>query len=290
MRAADLYGKMAELSARGEHFATITIIGSKGSSPRGLGAKMVVLEDGSRIGTIGGDCLENDAVDLALQMLAKEREKGPEDGSRGESVVEVRSMLLEEQDTGGVGMLCGGKVDVLVELIRPDLRLVVLGSGPVATSIVELAHFLEMGTVLVDPIPPSVILPGSNSYVKARHEEGLPKVHVDDQSGIVIVTRHKNDVPALTAALKTRAGYIGMIGSRHRVQTIFARVATETGMDVSSLSSRVHAPVGLDIGASTPQEIAVSVLAEILTHFRRGTSKSMALYAQGRQLEPSRIS
>jgi xanthine dehydrogenase accessory factor len=276
---------MAELSAKGQCFATITIIGSKGSSPRGLGAKMIVREDGSRVGTVGGDCFENDAVDMALQMLAKEKEKASQDRSTPESVVAVRSMLLEEEDAGGVGMLCGGKVDILVELVKPGLRVVVLGSGPVAMGIVELAHFLEMSAILVDPIPPASTLPSSSSYVKGRHEEGLEKVPVDPMTGIVIVTRHKNDVPALSAALKTRAGYIGMIGSRHRVQTILSRVSKETGVEAGAISSRVHAPIGLDIGASTPQEIAVSVMAEVLAHFRKGTAQSMALYASDHRVD-----
>jgi xanthine dehydrogenase accessory factor len=280
---------MAELSARGEYFAVVTIIGAKGSSPRGLGAKMVVLEDGSRIGTIGGDCLENDAADLALQMLAKEKDRGVEQRSKSESMVAVRSMLLEEQESGGVGMLCGGTVDVLVELVRPEMRMVVIGSGPVATGIVELAHFMEMGSVLVDPIPPRVALPSSSSFIQALHEDGVGKVRIDDLTGIIIVTRHKNDVPALTAALKTRAGYIGMIGSRHRVQTIFSRVSKEAGVDIPTLARRVHAPVGLDIGASTPQEIAVSVMAEVLSTFRKGSSQPMALNLQGHHLEPPRV-
>lgn len=108
-------------------------------------------------------------------------------------------------------------------------------------------------------------------------------------TGIVIVTRHKNDVPALTAALKTRAGYICMIGSRHRVQTTFSRVAKETGIGTAALASRVHAPIGLDIGASTPQEIAVSVLAEVLAHFRNGTNQPMALFASGRHVGLLRV-
>ena len=281
---------MAELSARGEYFATITVIACRGSSPRGLGAKMAVLEDGSRIGTIGGDCLENDAVDMALQMLAKEREKGAGERGGSDGSVAVRSMLLEEQEAGGVGMLCGGKVDVLVEISKPGIRLVVLGSGAVATSIVELAHFLEMGTTLVDPIPPATELPSSATFVKARHDEGLENVKVDELTGIVIVTRHKNDAPALTAALKTRAGYVGMIGSRHRVQTILSRVSKEVGLDEGQIAARVHAPVGLDIGASTPQEIAVSVLAEVMACFRRGKGQPMAMIGSRRQVDAASLS
>jgi xanthine dehydrogenase accessory factor len=128
-------------------------------------------------------------------------------------------------------------------------------------------------------------LPDSSTYVKGRHEEGLEKVTVGPATGIVIVTRHKNDVPALTAALRTKAGYIGMIGSRHRVQTILSRVAKETGMGTSALASRVHAPIGLDIGASTPQEIAVSVMAEVLSHFRKGTNRPMSLPVPGARVD-----
>lgn len=280
MRTPELYEKMAELSAQGVYFAVITVIGVKGSSPRGLGAKMVVLEDGTRLGTIGGDCLENDAVEAALRMLGEEKSKDPREQSRAEATVAVRSLLLEEEEAGGVGMLCGGKVDVLIEVVKPQLNVVVLGSGPVATGIVELAHFLDVGSVLVDPIPPKVQLPASCKYINARHEEGIKDVPVGDRTAVVIVTRHKNDVPSLKAALKTRAGYIGMIGSRHRVQTIFNRLAKDLGVGLESFAPRVYAPIGLDIGANSPQELAVSIMAEILAHFRKGSGRAMALYAE----------
>ena len=276
MRPSELYAEIAELSQKGERFAMITIVGAHGSSPRGIGAKMLVLEDGTRIGTIGGDCLENDSVDAAIRMMAEDKANAEKKGG-WEAPLKVLQMLLEEEEAGGVGMLCGGKVDVMVEIVRPELHLVVAGSGPVATSIVRLADFLDIPSTLVDPFPPRDKLPDSTKFVNEHHEAGIAKLPIGENSPIILVTRHKNDVPALRAALATKASYIGMIGSKHRVQTIFGRVAKELGADAASLAKRVYAPVGLDVGAYTPAEIALSILAEILTHYRKSTAQSKAL-------------
>ncbi|MBI2184202.1 MAG: XdhC family protein [Thaumarchaeota archaeon] len=278
MSTSPLYAKMSELTQKGESFAVVTIIAVHGSSPRGVGAKMIVLEDGTRIGTIGGDCLENDAADAAVQMLT-ENKSGDK---KGEVPAKVLSMLLEEEETGGVGMLCGGNVDILIEVVKPELQIVVVGSGPVATSMMKMADFIGASGVLIDPFPPRGSLPDSAKFLNTRHEEGLRKMHIGENSAIVIVTRHKNDVPALKAALATKASYIGMIGSKHRVQTIFNRLAKELKTEPKAFVPRVYAPVGLDIGAYTPQELAISIIAEILTHFRKGTAKSKALYAEAK--------
>lgn len=277
MRVSQLYQKMAEMAHNGVRFATATIISAAGSSPRGTGAKMIVLEDGTRTGTIGGDCLENDVVDECVKMLAADK-NAAEKEDEPPSQTKIFSAVLTEAETGGVGMLCGGKVDVLIELSKPQLDLVVLGSGPVATSVIKLADFLDIGTTLIDPIPPRAELPKSSAFIKDWHEEGLKKIGATRNTAIVIVTRHKNDVPSLKAALATDAGYIGMIGSKYRVQTIFSRVAKDMAVPYQTFSSRVHAPVGLDLGAETPPEIALSILAEILAHFRKATAQAMMLH------------
>jgi xanthine dehydrogenase accessory factor len=270
LNVANLYSKIGELTAKGEPFAVLTLIRAEGSTPRGLGAKMIVLRDGSRMGSIGGDCLENDSVDEALKMLkdwniAEEKAEKPP--------VKIMTMVLDEQEAGGLGMVCGGKVDVLIEVVKPELHLVVLGSGPVATSIVKLADFLDITSTIVDPIPPEVKLPASVSFLQEEHEAGVRMVPCGSNSAIVIVTRHKDDVPSLRAAFSSNAGYIGLIGSRHRVQTVFEKAASELGISGDEVARKTHAPVGLDIGARTPREIALSVLAEILTHFRSATGR-----------------
>lgn len=278
MRIAALYSKIADLASQGEHFAVVTVINKHGSTPRGVGAKMIILSDGTRFGTIGGDCLENDSADEAVRMLREDKLSYERKRSQSEAPAKALTMLLDEEEAGGVGMLCGGKVEMLIEIVRPELQLIVLGSGPIATGLLRLADFLDISSMLIDPIPPRDGLPPLSTFLKERHEEGLQKLQVGQNAAIVIVTRHKNDVPSLKAALSTRAGYIGMIGSKHRVQTIFNRVAKELGLELGAFASRVHAPIGLDIGAHTPTEIALSVLAEILAHFRKGTVQSKALY------------
>jgi xanthine dehydrogenase accessory factor len=195
-----------------------------------------------------------------------------------EAPTKILSMLLDEQEQGGVGMLCGGKVDVLVEVVRPELQIVVCGSGPVAMSVVKAADFVEVPSTLIDPIAPREELPRSSTFINEWHEVGLSKVRITPQTAIVLVTRHKNDVPSMRAALATPAGYIGMIGSKYRVQTILNRLAKELSVPLGELdTARVHAPIGLDIGAETPQEIALSIVSEILAHFRRATAQPKAL-------------
>jgi len=265
-----LYSKMGELAARGEPYAVLTLIRAEGSTPRGLGAKMIVLSDGSRMGSIGGDCLENESVDEALKMM---KELGIPDEKGEKPPVKVLTMVLDEQEAGGLGMVCGGKVDVLIEVVRPALNLVVLGSGPVATSIVSLADFLDIPSTIVDPIRPEGKLPASVTVVQDEHEAGLAKLPIGSNSAIVIVTRHKDDAPSLRAALSSGAGYVGLIGSRHRVQTVFEQVASDLRISKQEVAKRTHAPVGLDIGARTPREIALSILAEILSHFRSATGR-----------------
>ncbi len=287
MQISEIHAKIAQLAADGKYFAIITIIRAYGSSPRGVGAKMIALEEGMRVGTIGGDCLENDAVDEAVRLIGTDKKIFEETGSYKEPPTKVLTMVLDEEESGGVGMLCGGKVDVLIEVIRPQLQLVILGSGPVAMSIIRLADFVDFTSTLIDPIEPRERVPISCTFVKARHEEGLEKLRVSNSTAIVIVTRHKNDIPSLTTSLKTKASYIGMIGSKHRVQTILNRVGKRLNIKPETIGQRVHAPIGLDIGASTPSELAVSILAEILTFFRKGSGMSKALYVPARPI-PSR--
>ncbi|MCZ6724772.1 MAG: XdhC family protein [Thaumarchaeota archaeon] len=285
MQISEIHAKIAQLAADGKYFAIITIIRAYGSSPRGVGAKMIALEEGMRIGTIGGDCLENDAVDEAVRLIGTDKKMFGETGTHNESATKVLTMLLDEEESGGVGMLCGGKVDVLIEVIRPQLQLVILGSGPVAMSIIHLADFVDITSTLVDPIEPRERVPISCTFVKARHEEGLEKLKVTDSTAIILVTRHKNDIPSLTTSLTTKAGYIGMIGSKHRVQTILNRVGKTLNIKPQAIGNRVHAPIGLDIGASTPSELAISILAEILTFFRKGSGMSKALYIPVKQIQ-----
>lgn len=250
---------MNELLEKQENFALVTIVGYKGSVPRRL-AKMIVTKDLKTYGTIGGGCVERQVAEQAALML-REGEKG----------VVVKSYDLVEEEFGGVGMNCGGKVDVSIEIVEPDPRLIIAGSGHLSTAIARLAHTLDFEVIVVDPLAKKENFPEAGAVISDFAENNLPNIQVSTNTYIVIMTRHKDDLPTLRAALKTNAGYIGLIGSRRRVLQAF-RILLNEGFTEKQLE-RVNAPIGLDIGAETPGEIAVSIMAEVIQHRRLGMSK-----------------
>lgn len=254
----DIYSKIVELLDRDETFALVTIVDYKGSVPRRL-AKMIVAKDGKTYGTIGGGCVEGQAAEEAALML-KEAAEG----------VRIRSYDLVEEEFGGVGMTCGGKIDVSVEIIEPDPHLIIAGSGHIAKAIAKLAQMLGFDLTVIDPIAKRESFPEARRVISDFVETNLPNIRTSPNTYIVIVTRHKDDLPALRSSLKTKSGYIGLIGSKRRILQAF-QILLKEGLTEEQLE-RVHAPVGLEIGAETPEEIAVSIMAEIIQHRRVGAS------------------
>lgn len=240
----------------GKTFAIATIINHTGSVPRRV-AKMTIQSDGTTVGTIGGGCVETEVVAQALKLL-KEEEKG----------VHVSSYSLVEEEFDGVGMNCGGKIDVAIEIIEPTPKLVIIGSGHLTQALSRIAALIDFDIAVVDPMAKKASFPEATEVVAEFVDKGLPKVRVDRSTYIVILTRHKDDVPALRSSLKTSAGYVGMIASRRRAALVFNQVMKK-GIARRELE-RVYSPVGLDIGADTPEEIAISILGEIIKIRRLG--------------------
>jgi len=255
---SNIYEKMAELQRKQERFAIATIVNYKGSVPRQI-AKMIIMKDQKTYGTIGGGCVERQVVEEAAIML-----------KQGMNGVILKSYDLVEEEFGGVGMNCGGKIDVSIEIADPDPRLIVIGSGHLAAAIVKLGQLLAFNITVIDPLAKKDQFPESTHVVPDFPETNLPNILVSSGTYIVIVTTHKDDLPALRASLNTKAGYVGLIGSKRRVVQAF-RILLREGFTPQQLS-RVNAPVGLEIGAETPEEIAVSIMAEIVQHRRLGIS------------------
>ena len=256
---SNIYEKMAELLQKQEPFAVATIVSYKGSVPRRV-AKMIITKDQKTYGTIGGGCVEGQVAEEASLMLNK-----------GEKGVLVKSYDLVEEEFGGVGMNCGGKIDVSIEIVEPNPTLIIAGSGHVSSSLAKLAQMLGFEIVVVDPLAKKERFPEATQVLSDFPENNLPNLHVSSETYIVIVTRHKDDLPTLRAALRTKAGYIGLIGSRRRVLQAF-RLLLKEGFTQQQLD-RVNAPIGLDIGAETPEEIAVSIMAEVVQRRRLGASR-----------------
>jgi xanthine dehydrogenase accessory factor len=256
LETREVFETISKLVNEGKTFAVATIINHTGSVPRRV-AKMIIQPDGTTVGTIGGGCVETEVASQALKLL-----------KAGEKGVHVNSYNLVEEEFDGVGMNCGGKIDVAIEIIEPTPKLVIIGSGHLTQALSRIAKMLDFDIAVLDPMAKKESFPEATEVVADFVDKGLPKIHVDKSTYIVILTRHKDDVPALRGSLKTSAAYIGMIASRRRAALVFNQVLKK-GVTEKELK-RVYSPVGLDIGADTPEEIAISILAEIIKIRRLG--------------------
>jgi len=257
---SDVYQKMNELLASHETFAMATIVSYKGSVPRRL-AKMLITKDLKTYGSIGGGCVEGQVAEEASLMLKE-----------GASGIVVKSYDLVEEEFGGVGMNCGGRIDVSIEIVEPTPQIIIAGSGHLSSAIAKLGHLLGFDIIVIDPLAKKENFPEAQIVLADFVENNLLNIHLSTHSYIVIVTRHKDDLPTLRTSLKTKATYIGLIGSRRRVLQAFG-ILQQEGYDEAQLA-RVNAPIGLDIGAETPEEIAVSIIAEIIQHRRTGRNQA----------------
>jgi xanthine dehydrogenase accessory factor len=258
----EIFQKANELLSKGETFAIATIVRTEGSTPRKLGAKMIVLKDGSTFGTIGGDCVESGAVAEALEAIKEGKSR-------------TVSMVLEEEEFGGVGMRCGGKAEVYIEVINPTPKLLILGGGHVGAEVAKLGSGLGFSVTVIDPSVKEENFPKLVKVIPEFIDKGISKVEITPQTYIVIATGHKYDEPALRAVINSEAAYIGMIGSKRKAATVYRNLLDE-GVPEENLK-RVHAPIGLDIGAETPEEIAVSIIAEIVRERRKPEASGKSL-------------
>ncbi len=233
--------------------ATATIVASKGSVPNEVGAKMLVGAGGALLGgTVGGGAIEHRVLALAGQALAEGRSR----------LVEAR---LTEAEAGGIGMMCGGQVQVFVEVHRPPPRLVLLGAGHINVQLARLGEPLGFRVTVVDDREDwaSAELYPKAERVVARPEEALAGLGLDRESYVVIGTRDR-DAEALVAAARTAACYIGLVASKRKAIRIVKEVADR--VDLDALVPRLRSPVGLDLGGRSPEAIALSVMAEIQAH------------------------
>jgi xanthine dehydrogenase accessory factor len=266
----EVFAALAEALARGEEVALVTITGSTGSTPQRVGAKMLVYNDGRTVGTIGGGCYEDDAFWKAREAIKARQPQSIK--------YELSDDFAEES-----GLICGGQMEVFIEPVEPSPDVYVFGAGHVGHSLAKMAFDAGFRVHVIDD---------REKFASADRFPAGIDVQVDDiptwldahtlpqTAYVVIVTRgHRHDLDALRALAPRQLRYVGLIGSRAKVKRIYDALREE-GIAADVLK-RVHAPIGLDIGAVTPQEIAVSILAELIAvkHGRisegEGTTVSM---------------
>lgn len=247
-----IYSAMVELEEKNKTGALCTIIHSKGSTPRHVTSKMLVYPDGHIIGTVGGGEVESRVIQEALKSIS---DKSPR----------LLSYNMADPARGDPGV-CGGQVEIYVEPIVPKPVLVVIGAGHVGKAVVHLAKWLGFVVAVSDDraefCNPEA-LPGADQYYPLPLNELAAKLDITPWTYIVLTTRGVDvDVTGLPSLMDSDAAYIGVIGSKRRWATTTKKL-TEMGVDAQKIK-KVHSPIGIEIYAETPEEIAVSIMAEII--------------------------
>ena len=248
-----VFAAVVEALERGEPAALVTIVATTGSTPQRVGAKMLVFADGRSIGTIGGGCYENDAFWKARESIGKRRPQ-------------LVHYELSDDFAQETGLICGGQMDVYIEPIEPSPDLYVIGAGHVGFHLARVAEDVGFRVHVVDDrekFANRERFPGAADIVSDDIPAWLGRATLPPHAYVVIVTRgHTSDLEALRALAGRDLRYLGLIGSRAKVARIYDELLA--GGTPPEALDKVHAPIGLDIGAVTPQEIAVSILAELI--------------------------
>lgn len=258
----EVFTAVTDALDKGEPAALVTIVSTRGSTPQRVGAKMLVFPDGRLVGTIGGGCYENDAFWKAREAIT----------TRKPQLVHYE---LDDDFAQETGLICGGQMSVYIEPIEPSPELYVIGAGHVGYHLATMAQDVGFAVHVVDDrekFASRERFPNATEVVTEDIPAWLERTKLPAHAYVVIVTRgHTNDLDALRALAPRDLRYVGLIGSRAKVARISDQLLSE-GMAPEVLK-QVHAPIGLEIGAVTPQEIAVSILAELIA-VKHGKIKS----------------
>jgi xanthine dehydrogenase accessory factor len=258
-----IYKAISEVEENHGSAALCTVTKSEGSTPRHVGSKMLVYPDGKFIGTVGGGELESRVIQAAIQTLQS-------------GLHQTLSYTMADPSRGDPGV-CGGQVEVFVEPILPPPLLIVIGAGHVGRAVAHLAKWLGFRVAVSDDraeLCTPEFVPDADMYYPVTMDQ-LPGVaDIDHRTILILTTRGSGvDTAGITPLLESSAAYIGVIGSRRRWATT-ARALKEKGVPDEKIA-RVHSPMGLELQAETPEEIAVSIMAEVLMIRDKGTGKPM---------------
>ena len=249
----DLYDEIVRLRKLGQKCAVATIVQVNGSIPSYESAKILVREDGSFMGTVGGGCVEAEVWNAAREVIESEKSRH-------------LTFSLGQDAAYDEGLICGGQLNIFVEPVVPQPHAFIFGGGHVSKSISKVATIAGFTTVVVDnreAFANAERFPEAEATYAEEYEDVFPKLPVNSSDYLIIVTRgHRDDMRVLRWAVNTPARYIAMIGSKRKTISVVHELEKE-GFP-RELFDKVFAPMGLEIGAETPEEIAVSVVAEMI--------------------------
>ena len=271
----DVFEELVRLRNLGRKCALATIVEARGSIPSYESAKLLVREDGSMTGTIGGGCVEAEVWNAAREAIETEKPKR-------------LTFNLGQDAAYDNGLICGGQIEVFVEPVLPIPRAFIFGAGHISKSLSKVATLAGFASVIVDDreaFASRERFPEAEAVHAGEYEQVIPTLPINETSYVIIVTRgHRDDMRVLKLAIATPARYIAMIGSKRKVLNVVRELEKE-GIPRAAFA-RLHAPMGLAIGAISPEEIAVSVAAEMIAVRRNAASnwRSLAMSVFG---EPS---
>jgi xanthine dehydrogenase accessory factor len=264
MALADIVPSVAKAVGEGTAAVVVTILVDRTGAISPAGSRMLVAHDGRRVGSISPG-LDTAFAGIALEALSRQRGQ-------------LRSYRLRDGTLDDVGVT-GGDLDVFYDVLERPARLVIVGAGHIAVPLARFGKLLDQEVIVLDDRPEFANrerFPEADEIMVGPYRETVSRLPIHTDTAIVLVTRgHVHDQACLEEVLDSPATYVGMIGSKRRVRTVFQHLV-EAGRD-PELLRRVHAPVGLDINARTPAEIALSVMAEIVKVRRGGTARSLAI-------------
>lgn len=293
-RPMDVFEELVQIRRSGQKAALCTIVEVEGSIPSFQSAKMLIREDGAMVGTIGGGCTEAEVWQAAREVMETEKPR-------------MLSFRLNQEAAYDNGLICGGQLNVYVEPILPIPTAYIFGGGHISKSLSKVASLAGFRTAVIDDreqYANAERFPEAFEVYADEYENVFPKLDVSSATYLIIVTRgHKDDMRVLKWAAQTEARYVAMIGSKRKTIEV-AKQLVGQGVPAEKLE-RIHAPMGFDIGAVTPEEIAVSVVAEMIHHrrrpqagwselsksiFREGLPKAVEIHApKAQQADPSKV-
>src|SRR5208283_4082377 len=257
----EILNEAAHLLETGTSLALCTVIEKKGSGPRDVGAKMIVKADGTTYGTIGGGNVERALIVECLKAIKEHKSRK----------VTFNLSKNPKEGTVGAGMICGGELTVLVDVIEPASRLVIVGTGHVALPLAKLASTAGFKVVIVDDerkLANKEKFPMAETIIAGDYAQVLSEFALSPNDSVVIAHGEpEHDYAALKAVIEKNAAYVGLLGSLTKKEILTKRLRTE-GVGEAHIKA-LHAPLGLDIGAQTPEEIGISILAEIIQSQRK---------------------
>jgi len=241
----------------GEPAALVILTRARGSTPRKPGAMMLVLREGRLVGTVGGGVMEKRLKDEAMKAIA-------------EGKVFSISFELSERNRDKLGLYCGGEVEFSIIPVMPEEKLIIFGGGHVSKALVPLASKLGFRVTVVDDREEYAVKESfkeAHNVILSNYKEFAKGLNTDDKTYVLIATQtHDSDFDVLKIMLDKKLKYLGMLGSRTKLLTFKKRI----GAKLKGKLNKLRTPVGIDIGAETPDEIAISIIAELIEVRRKG--------------------